>query len=242
VSDEDGFAKPESALLESDSSESEEEEEEEEESESLESVVSRPLLLASISNGLESSDSAYDESESSDSASDDSDPDDSEPSGLASGGPNLSDSAPEGSESQSGPGEQRSQDSKHSVSLPLSEGPGEDSEPPSGASTGAEPPAGPPALWGSSPQSSLMRLGPVLQARSARRVAVRARISQGRLSMGGPSWWHCRAPPSSDAPWNRSPTRLRALSTLSTTLSIHALASLWPFTLTLSSSGPPKRA
>ena len=67
VSDEDGFAKPESALHESDSSESDEEEE----SEPLESDVSGPLLLASMSNGLESSDSASDESESSDSASDD---------------------------------------------------------------------------------------------------------------------------------------------------------------------------
>jgi hypothetical protein len=50
--------------------------EEEEESESLESEVSGPLLLASMSNGLESSDSASDESESSDSVSDGSDPDD----------------------------------------------------------------------------------------------------------------------------------------------------------------------
>ena len=45
VSDEDGFAKPESALLELDSSESEE-------SESLELEVSGPLLLDSISKGL----------------------------------------------------------------------------------------------------------------------------------------------------------------------------------------------
>jgi hypothetical protein len=130
--------------------------------------VSGPLLLASMSNGLESSDSASDESESSDSVSNDSDSDDSEPSGLASGGPNVSDLASEGSESHSGSGEQRSQDSKHSVPLLLSEGPGENSEPPSGASTGAEPPAGPPALSGSSQQSPLMRLGPLLQARSAR--------------------------------------------------------------------------
>jgi hypothetical protein len=35
------------------------------------------------------------------------------------------------------------------VPLPLSEEPGENSEPPSGASTGAKPPAGPPALSGS---------------------------------------------------------------------------------------------
>jgi hypothetical protein len=73
VSGEDGLAKPEWALHESDSSESEKEEEE---SESLESEVSGPLLLASMSNGLESSDSASDESESSDSVSDGSDPDD----------------------------------------------------------------------------------------------------------------------------------------------------------------------
>jgi hypothetical protein len=52
VSEEDGFAKPESALDESHSSESEEEEE----SELLESDVSGPLLLASTSNGAESSD------------------------------------------------------------------------------------------------------------------------------------------------------------------------------------------
>jgi hypothetical protein len=49
VSDEEGFAKPESALDESHSSESEEEE-----SELLESDVSGPLLLASTSNGVES--------------------------------------------------------------------------------------------------------------------------------------------------------------------------------------------
>ena len=66
VSGEDCFAKPESALDESHSSESEEEEE----SELLESDVSRPLLLASMSNGAESSDSVSDEPESSDSASD----------------------------------------------------------------------------------------------------------------------------------------------------------------------------
>ncbi len=53
----DGFAKPELTLHESDSSKSEEEEE----SESLESDVSGPLLLASMSNGLESSDSASNE-------------------------------------------------------------------------------------------------------------------------------------------------------------------------------------
>ncbi len=135
MSDEDGFAKPESALLESDSSESEEAEEAEEGSESLESEVSGPLLLASMSNGLESSDSASDESESSDSVSDDSDSDDSESSGLASGG-----------------------------------------------------------------------------TAAPRRV----RTSPGNA--------------------------LRAPSMLSTALSIHALASLWPYTLTSSSSGPPKRA
>jgi hypothetical protein len=164
VSGEDGFAKPESTLHESDSSKSEEEEE----SESLESDVSGPLLLASMSNGLESSDSASNESESSDPVSDDSDPDDSEPSGSASGGPKLSDSASGGSESHSGSEEPGSQDSKHSVPLPLSEEPGENSEPPSGAFAGAEPPVGQPALSGCSPQSPLMHLGPLLQARSAR--------------------------------------------------------------------------
>jgi hypothetical protein len=51
VSDKDGFAKPESALDESHSSESEEEEK----SELLESDVSGSLLLASTSNGAESS-------------------------------------------------------------------------------------------------------------------------------------------------------------------------------------------
>jgi hypothetical protein len=159
VSDEDGFAKPESALLESDSSESEEAEEE---AESLESEVSGPLLLASMSNGLESSDSASDESESSDSVSEDSDSDDSEPFGSASGGSDLSDLASESSGSSSGSGERGSQDSKQSVSLSLSEEPGENSEPPSGASAGAEPPSGPHALPGSLPQSSLTRLGPFL--------------------------------------------------------------------------------
>jgi hypothetical protein len=57
VSDEDGFAKPESALLESESSESEETEEE---SESLKLEVSGPLLLASMSKGSGSPDSASD--------------------------------------------------------------------------------------------------------------------------------------------------------------------------------------
>jgi hypothetical protein len=103
VSDEVGFAKPELALDESDSSESEEEEE----SELLESDVSGPLLLAPMSNGLESSDPASDESESSDSVSDDS-----EFSGSASGGPKPSDSASGGSESLvSGSEEPESQDS-----------------------------------------------------------------------------------------------------------------------------------
>jgi hypothetical protein len=68
VSDEDGFAKPESALLEPDSSESEETTEE---SESLELEVSGPLLLASMSKGSEPPDSDSEELESSDSASDD---------------------------------------------------------------------------------------------------------------------------------------------------------------------------
>jgi hypothetical protein len=91
VSDEDGFAKPESVLLESDSSESEVAEEE---SELLELEVSGPLLLASISKGSDSPDSASDESESSDSVSDDSDSDDSGPSGPASSGLSFPDSAP----------------------------------------------------------------------------------------------------------------------------------------------------
>ena len=54
VSDEDGFAKPESALLELDSSESEEVVEE---SESLELEVSGPLLLDSMLKGSDSPDS-----------------------------------------------------------------------------------------------------------------------------------------------------------------------------------------
>jgi hypothetical protein len=164
LSDEDGFTKPEWALDASDSSESEEEEE----SELLESDVSGPLLLASMSNGLESSDSASDESESSDSV-----PDDSESSGSASGGPKPSDSASDGSESLiSGSGEPGSQDSEESVSLSLSEEPGENSEPPSGAFTGAEPPVGQPALSGHPPQSPLMRLGSLSQAQSARWMAA----------------------------------------------------------------------
>ncbi len=64
VSDEDGFAKPESALLELDSSESEE-------LESLELEVSGPLLLDSMSKGSDSPGSGSEESESSDSVSDD---------------------------------------------------------------------------------------------------------------------------------------------------------------------------
>ncbi len=76
VSDKDGFAKPESALLEPDSSESEEVVEE---SESLELEVSGPLLLDSMLKGSESPDSDSEESESSDPVSDDSDSDDSGP-------------------------------------------------------------------------------------------------------------------------------------------------------------------
>jgi hypothetical protein len=64
VSDEDGFAKPGSALLEFDSSESEE-------SESLELEVRGPLLLDSMLKGSDSPDSDSAESESSDSVSDD---------------------------------------------------------------------------------------------------------------------------------------------------------------------------
>jgi hypothetical protein len=60
VSGEDGFAKPESALLELDSSESEEVVEE---SESLELGVSGPLLLDSMSKGSDSPDSDSDESD-----------------------------------------------------------------------------------------------------------------------------------------------------------------------------------
>jgi hypothetical protein len=67
-----------------------------------------------------------------------------------------------GGERERGP-----QDSKQSVSLLLSEEPGENSEPPSGASAGTEPPSGSPAPPVSPPQSSLIRLGPFLQARSA---------------------------------------------------------------------------
>jgi hypothetical protein len=171
VSDEDGFAKPESVLLESDSSESEEAAEE---SESLELEVSGPPLLASISKGSESSDSDSEESESSDSVSDDSDSDDPEPSGPASSDLNSPGSAPEGSRSTSGSEERWPQDSKQSVSLLLSEEPGENSEPQSGASVGAEFPSGSPAPPVSPPQSSLTRLGSLLQARSALRVAVRA--------------------------------------------------------------------
>ncbi len=184
VSDEDGFAKPESALLESESSESEETEEE---SESLELEVSGPLLLASMSKGSDSPDSASDESESLDPVSDDSDSEDSELSDPIPGGLNFSDSAPEASGSSSRSGERGSQDLKQSVSLSLSEDPGENSEPPSGASAGAESSSGSPAPLGSPPQSSLTRLGLLLQARLARRMAVLACISQGRLSAGGPS-------------------------------------------------------
>ncbi len=74
------------------------------------------------------------------------------------------------------------------MSLSLSVEPGENSEPPSGAFTDTELPVGQPALSGHSPQSSLMRLGQLSQAQSARWMAARACSSQGRLSVGGPSW------------------------------------------------------
>jgi hypothetical protein len=102
VSDEDGFAKPESALLESDSSESEKATEE---LELLELEVSGPLLLASMSKGSESPYSDSEESESSDSVSDDLDLDDSGPTDQASSGLDSPASAPEGPRSSSGPGE-----------------------------------------------------------------------------------------------------------------------------------------
>jgi hypothetical protein len=107
VSDEDGFAKLESALDESHSSESEEEEE----FELLESDVSRPLLLPSTSNGAGSSDSASDDSEPSVSAFDGS-----ETSVPVSDGPKSPVSGSEESESL---------DSEESVSLSLSVEPGE---------------------------------------------------------------------------------------------------------------------
>ncbi len=68
VSDEDGLAKPESALLEPDSPESEELVEE---SESLELEVSGPPLLDPMSKGSDSPESDSEALESSDSVSDD---------------------------------------------------------------------------------------------------------------------------------------------------------------------------
>jgi hypothetical protein len=171
VSDEDGFTKPESALLESDSSESEKATVE---LESLELEVSGPLLLASMLKGSESPDSDSEGSMSSDSVSDDSDSDDPGLTESASSGLNSPASDPEGPRPSSGPEEWGSQDSKQSVSLSLSEESGEDSDSPSGSFVGAETPPDSPALPASPPQSSLTRLGPFLQARSARRVAVRA--------------------------------------------------------------------
>ena len=77
--------------------------------------------------------------------------------------------ASDGSESLiSGSGESESPDSDESVTLSLSVEPGENSEPPSGAFTGTEPPVGQPALSGYSLRSSRMRLGPLSQAQSAR--------------------------------------------------------------------------
>ena len=94
VSDEDGFAKPESALLELDSSESEE-------SESLELEVSGPLLLDSILKRSDPPDWGSEESESSDPVSDDSDSGSPRLTGPASDGVGSPASAPDGSGSSS---------------------------------------------------------------------------------------------------------------------------------------------
>jgi hypothetical protein len=219
VSDEDGFAKPESALLELDSSESEE-------SVSLELEVSGPPLLDSISKGSDSPESDSEALGSSGSVSDDSDSGSSGLTGPASDGSGSSARVPDGLESSPESGEWGSQDSKQSVSLSLSEESEEDSDSPPELSAGSRSPPGLSASLASPSQSSLMHLGLFLQARSACLVAACAWISQGRVSMGGLSWWHCLGPSSSAFPPSRSPTCLRAFSTPSTALSIHALASL----------------
>jgi len=193
---------------------------------SLELEVSGPLLLDSILNGSDSPESDSEALESSDSVSDDSDSGSSGLAGPASDDAGSSAPAPDGSESSPESGEWGSQDSKLSVSLSLSEESGEGSDSPSELSAGSRSSPGLSAPSASPSQSPLMRLGLFLQTRSACLVAARAWTSQGRLSMGGPSWWHCRGPLSSAFPPSRNPTCFRAFSTPSTALSIHALASL----------------
>ncbi len=83
--------------------------------------------------------------------------------------------------------ESESLDSDESESLLLSAGPGENSEPPTGAPTGTVPLVGQPAVSGNSLQSSHMRLGPPSQAQLARWMTLWACFSHGRLSVGGPS-------------------------------------------------------
>ncbi|MFN9901175.1 MAG: hypothetical protein ACK55Z_20830, partial [bacterium] len=91
VLDEDGFARPESALLELDSSASEE-------SASLELEVSGPPLLDSISNGSDSPESDSEALDSSGSVSDDSGSGSSGLTGPASDDAGSSAPAPDGSE------------------------------------------------------------------------------------------------------------------------------------------------
>jgi hypothetical protein len=218
MSDEDGLAMPESVLLEPGPPVLEE-------SESLELEVSGPPLLDPMSNGSDSPESDSEALESSDSVSDDSDSGSPGLAGPASDGAGSSASVSDGSESSPESGEWGSQDSKQSVSLSPSEESEEDSDSPSELSASSRSPLGSPAPLASPSQSSLMRLGLFLQTRSARLAAVRAWISQGQLSMGGPSWWHCLGPLRSAFPSSRNPT-CRAFSTPSTALSIHALANL----------------
>jgi hypothetical protein len=219
MSDEDGLAMPESVLLEPDSPVLEE-------SESLELEVSGPPLLDPMSNGSDSPESDSEALESSDSISDDSDSGSLGLAGPAPDGAGSSASAPDGSESSSESGEWGFQDSKLSVSLSLSEESEEGSDSLSELSAGSRFSPGLSAPPASPSQSPLMCLGLFLQTRSSCLVAACAWISQGRLSMGGPSWWHCRGPSSPTFPPSRDPTCFLAFSTLSTALSIHALASL----------------
>jgi hypothetical protein len=111
---------------------------------------------------------------------------------------------------------------------------------PSEPSASAKSPLGSSASSASPSQSPLMRLGLFLQICSS--GGSPCLDLTGSALMGGPSWWHCRGPSSPALPPSRSPTCFQAQSIPSTALFIHALANLWPFTLTSSSSGPPKRA
>ncbi len=102
MSDEDGLAKPESALLELDSPESEELVEE---SESLELEVSGPLLLDPMSKGSDSPESDSEALESSDWVSDDLDSGSPRLTGPISNGVSSPATAPDGSRSSSESGE-----------------------------------------------------------------------------------------------------------------------------------------